>query len=81
MPTLKGAVRSESNSVFDSGMTINGDRNCPRYRAAERRGITVVAEFLPPLMLAMVFRYGTPTPLATPMNAEPRSMVLTDGIK
>ena len=39
-----------------NGITMTGEMNWPRYRAAESRGITVVAEFLPPLMLAMVFK-------------------------
>ena len=33
--------------------------------------ITVVAAVLPPLILAIVFRYGTPTPVAMPANALP----------
>ena len=34
-------------------------------------GMTVVAASRPPLMEAMVLRYGTPTPLATPISADP----------
>lgn len=47
-----------------------GETNCPKYRLAERSGITVVAETRPPFMDAIVFRYGTPTPLPTPINIE-----------
>lgn len=33
-----------------------GDINCPKYNAADSKGITVVAEFFPPLIEAMVIR-------------------------
>ena len=45
--------------------------NCPRYRAAEISGITVVAAFFPPLIDAMVLRYGTARPFASPITADP----------
>ncbi len=59
--------------IWLSGLTISGETNWPRYREAEISGITVVAASLPPFMDAIVFRYGTPTPLAIPIKAEPTS--------
>lgn len=55
-PTLYGAETSPSPNMPESGITKMGEMNCPRYRAAEISGMTVVAEFLPPLMLAIVFK-------------------------
>ena len=71
MPMTYGAVGEPRRPA--KGLIIRGEVNCPRYRAAEIRGMTVVAAFLPPLMEAMVFRYGIPIPLASPTSAEPAS--------
>lgn len=69
------AISSVPQKVSARGSMMMGEMNCPRYKAAESKGITVVAEFLPPLMDAIVIKYGTPTPLASPMNAEPASTI------
>ena len=56
-PTLYGPrMSSTPNRALDNGITMRGDTNCPKYRAADSSGMTVVAESRPPLMLAMVFR-------------------------
>ena len=41
---------------FATGDTSNGETNCPKYKAAERSGMTVVAELRPPFIEAIVLR-------------------------
>ena len=63
------------NIVWDSGVTTIGDMNCPRYSEAESNGITVVTELFPPFIDAIVFKYGTPIPLAIPENIHPMIII------
>ena len=76
---MYGAERSLSpKKHLLNGETTKGERNCPKYKLADNKGITVVADSFPPFIEAMVLRYGTPTPFAIPMNMEPTISVIVE---
>lgn len=57
---------SPGKNHLEKSFTTKGETNCPRYKLAETRGITVVTASLPPFIEAIVLMYGTPIPFAIP---------------